>query len=188
MPVREVTYSNRYGLEMQSRNKVRRCLFGVPDRAELKKDLEEQLRSTQTDIKNTWNFDPVLDEPLDGRYEWRVVESTDYIPEFYRKGYESRKPKNARRRLSVSDDLSQKLSPPATPERVFPVIQSEADSDEEREIMRRENETTPEARIVPVQRQSRIEDFMKIRKRRLSDEEISESEEDRHRSRKEPKH
>ncbi|KAL4232726.1 cyclin-dependent protein serine/threonine kinase inhibitor [Mactra antiquata] len=179
MPVKNMNRSPRLGLLRNmnpEKSRVRRNLFGTPDHNELKKDLELQLKQTQVDMKSTWNFDPTLDEPLDGRYEWTVVEKDEYVPECYRKGYVS---KFARRRLTdIMPVIDLKdLTPPSSPEPVsvesrLSGLTDSSDSDNEADAiaLRRENETTPEARLTT--RQPKINEFMRIKKRRLSDEDL----------------
>lgn len=179
MPVKGVLFS-RLGLsaeKMPGKRSVCRCLFGQPNHEDLRKDLDAQLKSANAEFKSTWNYDPELDSPLAGRLDWSLVSEETYVPEFYRKGYRVKKTKARRSLLEEQPELDIKsLSSPVTPSRVpvenigFTPIQDSA------EDMRRENETTPEARIL---RQSTIKEFMKNRKRRLSDDLSSSDEDDR---------
>lgn len=65
------------------RPSVRRCLFGTPDRAEIRRDLEATIQEDVQRFRETYNFDPVSDRPLPaGDYEWQ--EDSD-APEFFRR-------------------------------------------------------------------------------------------------------
>lgn len=157
------------------RSRARRCLFGKPDPDALRKDLDQQLSIATSCFKSTWNFNPENDEPTEGRLDWEAVPASS-VPEFYIRDY---KPKLvARRRLQRSECETDSLeittcqTPPASPERFVPVSSAEESEEDRIENMRRVNETTPEARIVPATRQSHINDFMQVKKRRLSDEEV----------------
>lgn len=175
MPVRALAFSV-IPQEME-KSKVKRCLFGKPDHESLRKDLDEQLRLTKTEMRSTWNFDADLDKPLDGRYEWTLVKQDDYVPMFYAKEY--RRTKFRKRRDLVSDKQVESVSSqvPCTP------LRTELyDSDVEN--IKRENETTPE---LVSQRQSRIDEhFVKVKrsaKRKLSSSSDEDSD-DRRKSRK----
>lgn len=130
------------------KSKVRRCLFGKPDHDSLRKDLDEQLKATRTEMKSTWNFDSELDKPMDGRYEWTMVKQQDDVPSFYFKGYRPTKFRKVTPELSASS-LSETC--PSTPV-VSRINELENVSDLDQQ---RENETTPEPR--PNQRQSKID-------------------------------
>lgn len=146
----------RFSTKMDKKS-VCRCLFGIPDHDELKKELKAQLAQTGVEMKNTWNFDPILDQPLEGRYEWSM---SDNVPSFYTKGYKPTKFRSRRQYLQESVvEKNSDITPPTSPVLTVPVISrltSETDSDVEAEAiaMRRENETTPENRVV---KQTRIE-------------------------------
>ncbi|XP_045196411.1 cyclin-dependent kinase inhibitor 1B-like [Mercenaria mercenaria] len=157
---------------------VRRCLFGIPDHDELKKELKAQLEQTSSEMKNTWNFDPLLDQPLNGRYEWNLPEKDEYVPSFYTKQYRPTKFRSRRNVLSEIDPKSagSDLTPPASPILSVPIIarlspETESDIEAEAIEMKRENETTPEARVV---RQTKIPEYMRVKKRRLSEDYSSE--------------
>lgn len=154
MPVKNMS-SPRLGLLRKmnpEKSRVRRNLFGMPDHDVLKKELELQLKQTNMEMKSTWNFDPSLDEPMDGRFEWELIEKDEYVPECYRKGYTS---KFAKRRSDILPVIDFKdITPPSSPEHIVSVESrlsgvTETDSDTEAEAiaLRRENETTPEARV-----------------------------------------
>ncbi|KAK7896339.1 hypothetical protein WMY93_021664 [Mugilogobius chulae] len=65
------------------RPSVRRCLFGSPDREELREIFEATMQAEERRFRDTYNFDPVEDRPLSpGRYRWEVDEDA---PEFYRR-------------------------------------------------------------------------------------------------------
>ncbi|KAJ8314563.1 hypothetical protein KUTeg_006713 [Tegillarca granosa] len=93
------------------KSRVRRCLFGPPDHDSIKKDLKKLEDQNISEMSTVYNFDFKNDVPLHGRYHWEVI-SSEHIPEFYKKGYESRKTvrvnreKCSRPSLSDSDDDS----------------------------------------------------------------------------------
>lgn len=95
------------------------------------------------------------------------------VPSFYTKENRLTKFRSRRQHLQESDvENNNDITPPTSPVLAVPVfsrLTSEIGSDVEVEAikMRKENETTPENRVV---KQSKIEDFMKVKKRRLSDE------------------
>ncbi|XP_055081626.1 cyclin-dependent kinase inhibitor 1Ba [Periophthalmus magnuspinnatus] len=65
------------------RPSVRRCLFGSPDREELRETFQEFMQEEARRFRDTYNFDPVEDRPLSpGRFQWEVDEDA---PEFYRR-------------------------------------------------------------------------------------------------------
>ncbi|XP_052238522.1 cyclin-dependent kinase inhibitor 1B-like [Dreissena polymorpha] len=146
---------------------VCRCLFGMPDHNKLKAELQAQLKQTNSVFKNKWNYDEDLDQVMEGRYQWSEVPATEYVPEFYRKGYRKTK---FRSRLDIEPKSRIALNFDNVPNKVtnsrIPVITSPSASEEKAESMdlQRENETTPEARVV---RQTKIDEFMKVKKRRL---------------------
>lgn len=161
----------RFGNKMEKK-RVCRCLFGIPDHDELKKELKAQLSQTGSEMKSIWNYDPLLDQPLDGRYEWNLPEKDEYVPSFYTKGYRPTKFRSRRQDLENGEAKVNDITPPASPMLTVPVIsrltpETESDVEAEAIELKRENETTPEARVV---RQTRIDDFMKVKKRRLSDD------------------
>lgn len=155
MPVKEIIAS-RLGVSNMNKSKVCRCLFGMPDHTEIRRELDEQLQNMTKEWKTTWNFDPILDKPLNGRYEWS--EDND-APEFYRKGY--RRTKFAKRRDLVespepkhSDSESEPDLEPASSVAVRLTTTNDHEDERSEAIdMKRENEKTPEAQIV---RQTRI--------------------------------
>ena len=135
---------------VMEKSRVRRCLFGKPDHDSLRKDLDDQLKATKNEMRNTWNFDSDEDRPLAGRYEWTLL-SRDDVPSFYCKGY---RPSKFRSRSDICDvQESDSSLTQCTP--FVSRIMSELDDEEEAENIRRENETTPELRTS--QRQSRID-------------------------------
>ena len=153
MPVRSI---GKFG-NMETKG-VRRCLFGIPDHDELKKELQAQLKQTSTEMRNTWNFDPLLDQPLNGRFEWNIPEKDEYVPSFYTKPYRPTKFRSRRDILSDVDLKTLESSNPVSPVLSAPAIArltAETESDVEAEAidLKRENETTPEARVV---RQTKI--------------------------------
>ena len=135
---------------MGEKSKVRRCLFGAPDHESLRKDLDEQLKKTKSEMVSSWNFDTESDKPLVGRYEWTLVKQEEdlSVPSYYFKGY---RPTKFRKviRSSESDTVSSYSS------QVTPFTSRLSGLDSEDEDIQRENETTPELR--PSQRQSRID-------------------------------
>lgn len=163
MPVRSI---GKFG-NMESKG-VRRCLFGIPNHEELKAELKAQLKQTDHEMKNTWNFDPLLDQPLNGRYEWSLLENND-VPSFYTKAY---KPSKFRSRRDVILDIDIKLEeskntvPATAPATTRLTGETESDIEAEEVDLKRENETTPEARVV---RQTKIPEYMRVKKRRLSE-------------------
>uniref|UniRef100_A0A672Z3Y3 Cyclin-dependent kinase inhibitor 1B n=2 Tax=Sphaeramia orbicularis TaxID=375764 RepID=A0A672Z3Y3_9TELE len=65
------------------RPSVRRCLFGTPDREEIRRDLEATIQEDVQRIRETYNFDPVSDTPLPtGDYEWQADSDA---PEYFRR-------------------------------------------------------------------------------------------------------
>lgn len=164
MPVKDLL-SSRLGLVVKSpkmnvKMSVCRCLFGMPDHEELKRELDAQLKQANVDMKRTWNFDPTFDQPLEGRFEWTLPEKDEYVPAFYSKGY---KPSKFTRRALMPeiDTKYSNITPPSSPEPILTVpviarLSAETVSDTEADLLeiRRENETTPEARVV---RQPKIE-------------------------------
>lgn len=161
---------------MGEKNKVRRCLFGRPDHDSLRKDLDEQLRSTKCGMKSTWNFDCDSDKPLLGRYEWTLIKQEEDVPSYYFKGY---RPTKFRKMVRDSECELNSVSSQVTP---F-VSRISGLETEDSEDLQRDNETTPELR--PSQKQSRIDEhFVKVKrpacKRRLSAcSSSSESDDDR---------
>ena len=131
---------------MGEKSKVRRCLFGSPDHESLRKDLDEQLKRTRSDMTSTWNFDADTDKPLVGRYEWTLIKQDEdlSVPSYYFKGYRPTKFRKVIRERS-SDSVSSQVTP----------FVSRISLDDSQEDLQRENETTPELR--PSQRQSRID-------------------------------
>lgn len=183
MPMKDFL-SSRLGValvqdrEMDNKTRVCRCLFGMPDHNQLKADLNAQLKQTNSVFKKRWNYDEDLDQAMEGRYQWSEVPATEYVPEFYRKGYRKTK---FRSRLNIEPKSRVALNFDNVPitgvtSSRIPVITSPSASDEKAESMdlQRENETTPEARVV---RQTKIEEFMKVKKRRL-DQDSSDSDTD----------
>jgi len=161
MPVKDIL-SSRLGLVgSMEKSRVSRCLFGMPDHEQLKQDLQAQLKSTGSVFKNTWNFDEDLDQALEGRFQWTEVTSSEYVPEFYRKGYRKTKFRSRlniepKSRVALNFDTPVTTSVALT-ERLSAMTSTDATSaDEKAEAMdlKRENETTPEARVV---RQTRID-------------------------------
>ena len=133
---------------MGEKNKVRRCLFGRPDHDSLRKDLDEQLRSTKCGMKSTWNFDCDSDKPLLGRYEWTLIKQEEDVPSYYFKGY---RPTKFRKMVRDSECELNSVSSQVTP---F-VSRISGLETEDSEDLQRDNETTPELR--PSQKQSRID-------------------------------
>lgn len=157
MPVRDIIAA-RFGVEgSMNKSRVCRCLFGKPNHDEVRKDLDEQLKNISKDFKTTWNFDPDLDKPLDGRYEWSLAADA---PEFFRKGY---RPTRFVRRRHTDNEDALKFGSDSEPESEgnkmsLPVERLTGSNDSEEEKinsmdLKRENEKTPEAQIV---RQTRI--------------------------------
>lgn len=89
------------------KSRVRRCLFGPPDHDTIKKDLKKLEDQNISEMSTLYNFDFKNDVPLHGRYHWEIIASSEHIPEFYKKGYESRKTVKLNRekcsRSSISD-------------------------------------------------------------------------------------
>ena len=95
-----------HGLKMQTlsnKSKVRRCLFGPPDHERIRRGLDKALEENNTEMQSKWNFDFQKDSPLEGKFQWEVVEDNSYVPEFYKKGY----PVKVKRRIT---DLNVKLT------------------------------------------------------------------------------
>jgi len=158
MPVKEIIASRLgVGRNMNMKSKVCRCLFGMPDHEEVRKDLDQELRKISKDMKSTWNFDPDMEQPLPGRYMWTLA---DDVPEFYTKGY---RPTKFTKRTLVDSSVETEAqnsgsdSETETPSVALAVERlSESESEDVKaEVMdlKRENEKTPEAQIV---RQTRI--------------------------------
>lgn len=61
---------------------VRRSLFGSPDPEELRELFQASMQEEECRFRDTYNFDPVEDRPLSGRFEW---EEWKDAPEFYRR-------------------------------------------------------------------------------------------------------
>ena len=156
-----VQFCSGFSKKMEGKSRVCRNLFGSPNHEELRKDLDQQLLEmnnlTSLHMKKTWNYDPDIDGCLDGRYDWIVVPEDEYVPAFYRKTYRPTKFRSKRKQVQVSSHLE---TPPSSPSCASPVavlarLQGSVTNDEDQiaediENMRRENESTPEARIVPV--------------------------------------
>lgn len=78
------------------RPSVRRCLFGSPDRAELREIFEASMQEEERRFRDTYNFDPVENRPLSpGRFVWEEWEDA---PEFYRRPPHVRRNSSRRRR------------------------------------------------------------------------------------------
>lgn len=165
-----------------SKSSVRRCLFGVPDHEALRKDLDAQLKQTNTEMSQTWNYDFDLDKPQSGRFEWSLPDLNEYVPEFYKKGY--RRTRFVRRRaLLEPENIGAKsdITPPSSPSSLATAArlcagssaESESDIEAEARDLQRVNETTPESRPRS-ERQTKIDEFMKVKKRRLADEDITD--------------
>lgn len=69
-----------------------RNLFGPVDHDALARELRRHRRELEEASRRQWNFDFQRHQPLDGRYEWRAVDS-DALPDFY-----SRPPRLSRAR------------------------------------------------------------------------------------------
>lgn len=154
MPVKDVLAS-RLGLPRNmNKGKVCRCLFGKPDHEEIRRDLDAQLKNIGKEFTSTWNYDPVLDEPLDGRYEWS--ETTD-APEFYTRGYRQTKFLKKRDNLAETESTSSDSDSDNEQEKRVAIRLTESNNSEDERAealdMKRENEKTPEAKTV---RQTRI--------------------------------
>ncbi|XP_075867386.1 cyclin-dependent kinase inhibitor 1Ba [Nelusetta ayraudi] len=66
-----------------ARAPVRRALFGLPDRSEVRRYLNESIQESVREFREEYNFDPVDERPLTPRnYEW---EEDDNAPDFYRR-------------------------------------------------------------------------------------------------------
>lgn len=88
---------------LSNKSKVRRCLFGPPDHERIRRDLDKALEENNAEMQSKWNFDFQKDSPLEGKFQWEVVEDNSYVPEFYKKGY----PVKVKRRIT---DLNVKLT------------------------------------------------------------------------------
>ncbi|KAF7693961.1 cyclin-dependent kinase inhibitor 1Ba [Silurus meridionalis] len=74
---------------------VCRNLFGSPDPGEVRQSCLDELRRSEEEHKEKYNFDFVKDKPLEsGRFEWQSVDARD-APEFYR-------PSRANRRVDLN--------------------------------------------------------------------------------------
>ncbi|XP_033739983.1 uncharacterized protein LOC117327221 [Pecten maximus] len=94
-------------------SRVRRCLFGKPDKDSLKAEVSKLYAKDCAEAKSRWNYDILNDVPEDGPLDW--VETTD-CPEFYKKGYTSkfrrvlpRVPCNSLYNRDYSDDSDDEL-------------------------------------------------------------------------------
>ncbi|XP_060080210.1 cyclin-dependent kinase inhibitor 1-like [Ylistrum balloti] len=68
-------------------SRVRRCLFGKPDKDSLKAEVSKLYAKDCAEAKSRWNYDILNDVPEDGPLNW--VQTTD-CPDFYKKGYTSK--------------------------------------------------------------------------------------------------
>ncbi|XP_069141403.1 uncharacterized protein [Argopecten irradians] len=68
-------------------SRVRRCLFGKPDKDSLKAEVSKLYAKDFEEAKTRWNYDIINDVPEEGPLDW--VQTTD-CPEFYKKGYTSK--------------------------------------------------------------------------------------------------
>ncbi|XP_052810607.1 cyclin-dependent kinase inhibitor 1B-like [Mya arenaria] len=174
MPLKEIITS-RLGLAgNMEKTRVVRCLFGTPNHEDLRRDLAAQLKNTGSAFKKTWNYDEDLDQAMQGRFQWEEVSTTEYVPEFYRRTYRKTK---FRSTPVIAPKSKRCLNFETVSERLPVLSVSDAENttaDEKAEALdlKRENETTPELRVV---RQTKIDEYMKVKKRRL-DESDSENE------------
>lgn len=67
-----------------------RNLFGPVDHEELKRDLKGHLQEIEEVSSTTWNFDFVNHTPLNGKFEWKLVDC-EKIPNFYSREQRSAK-------------------------------------------------------------------------------------------------
>lgn len=70
--------------------KIRRCLFGPVDHNILDLILDEELNKAREVSQKKWNFDFENEAAIPGRYQWKVFDISDEIPEIYRKDYKGR--------------------------------------------------------------------------------------------------
>lgn len=175
MPVKALIFT-----ENMEKAKVRRCLFGRPDHESLRKDLDEQLKQAKNDMRSSWNFDPDLDKPLDGRYEWTLLKEADHVPLFYSKEY---RPTRFRKIREIKVEQEDEHLPSRVPS--TPVVSSRVTDIDDESDLQRENEKTPEFNPP---RQSKIDEhFVKVKqptKRKLSMSSDDSGSEDRTKSRK----
>lgn len=175
------------------KSKVCRCLFGRPDHDKLRKDLDSEMaqmrEETMRYMSDKYNFNTEDDEPLEGRYDWQLIKQTDDVPSFYRKGYTNKHRTITRRRLSFNSGLN-------TPERpstpvvlpvdgtvcnsspsaqngdlqnrleTTPILRDSSFSSESSSPDSDVNDSRPSSRGHLVQ--TKIEDYLKVRKRRLN--------------------
>ncbi|KAL3882642.1 hypothetical protein ACJMK2_028964, partial [Sinanodonta woodiana] len=164
-------------------------------RMDLNSEMAQMREENRRYISAKYNFDTEKDEPLEGRYEWQLIKQTDDVPSFYRKGYTSKHRTITRRRLSFnsgSNTPETPSSPVGLPVEETTVCNSSSPSTENGDLQSR-LETTPSSRdssfssessssspdlSVPDSRpsirgnrqtkQTKMEDFLKVRKRRLN--------------------
>ncbi|KAK3589381.1 hypothetical protein CHS0354_010035 [Potamilus streckersoni] len=175
------------------KSKVCRCLFGRPDHDKLRKDLDSEMAQMREEsrryVSDKYNFNTEDDEPLEGRYEWQLIKQTDDVPSFYRKGYTSKHRTITRRRQLFNSD-SNTPERPSTPVElpVDGTVCTTSPSAENGDLQNR-LETTPisrdssfssessspdsavnDSRPVSVGNlvQTKLEDYLKVRKRRLN--------------------
>ncbi|KAK6187820.1 hypothetical protein SNE40_005760 [Patella caerulea] len=170
---------------IMKKSKACRCLFGPVDHESVRKDLDSQL-NMDSGSTNEWNFNFSKDVPLEGRYEWTEV-NTDYVPEYYRKGYTTRVPPTPRKvniRPQFTNNTNSMIKKPTAVRRLntlFRDSESESSTDLSDNTSGTASTTVPTAIHPPstprtprsrrsrneVGSQSRISDFMSIRKRRV---------------------
>ncbi|OWF53150.1 uncharacterized protein LOC110446766 [Mizuhopecten yessoensis] len=68
-------------------SRVRRCLFGKPEKDSLKAEVSNLYARDCAEAKSRWNYDIVNDVPEDGPLVW---EPASDCPEFYKRGYTSK--------------------------------------------------------------------------------------------------
>ncbi|ESP01077.1 hypothetical protein LOTGIDRAFT_238363 [Lottia gigantea] len=183
--------------ERSMKSKARRCLFGPVDHEVVRKDLDSMIKDTSADYED-WGFNMSTDKPKQGgRCEWYKVDTDlEYVPEFYRKGYTSRQPPTPRkiniprptnvnvkkstvvRQLDISfknssnvpetsDNSSTSILPSTVPSFTFSTSNPPSTPTRTPSRSRRSRNETPSS-------QSRISDFMNIRKRRNDGESSSQ--------------
>lgn len=86
---------------------VRRNLFGRPDRGEIRRNLAAVVQEDVQAFRETYNFDPVEDRPLEPRnYEWQEDSSP---PEFYLRPPHGSKPPGREEELPGGDLRQERL-------------------------------------------------------------------------------
>jgi len=68
------------GLRMASVSRVRRCLFGPVDHAEVSSQLKLEMKVLDEETKTRYNFDFATGMPLDGAYKWTPVNDCHFLP------------------------------------------------------------------------------------------------------------